>query len=437
MKKAIWLLMSVILLGMYGCRTLDRQNEIEPSGSLPTAADTQTVPEGRASLTFDFVIPGAHGRKTDIRSLISGSTVSVTFVLKLVNDGNITRPYIELRKEIPVINGTAAGSFTNLPPHSLVAEVLINGGNKSGFASFHGAIDLENGSNTVAVAPVGSKEEPDLLAKAIDELNSCAEYIAYVKPKLACLVKNAITTSTGIVGSASTRLLENIREVYLAQNTASGTSQANPYVDSTQKYISSYWQYKGKTLQASPSASIRRDIRAEVGYWSWDWYYMLWYIDIPGAGQYSRYAYYFSDPYGYHYTSIYDSIYIDRLVTGSIINYAADYWGFTTLTLSEYYVYLFLDGFLQGTNFMVRIGGYADAVYNTVLGSQQIYRVDSDVQADVRENYPATGTIIIQTNTGGKATVSFNGTCVANVAISYQGGASESFRLLLGGPNAQ
>lgn len=424
--------MCVCLFGIYGCRDFDKQDANESPTLIPTAASPQSVPEGKASLAFTFVIPGSKSREADIRSLITAGTIRVVFVLKLLNEGNVTTPYIEMRKEIPVINGSASGSFIDLPLHSLVAEVQILGGTKSGYADYHGAVDLENGSNTVAVAGVGSKDEPDLLAAAIKELNSKPEYIQYVKPKMASLVKSAITTSTGIVGSTSTRLRENIREVYLAQNTASGTAEANPYVDSTKNYITSFWEYKGKTLVSTQTASIRNDIRAAIGFWSWDWWInegWYWSIDI---GRNSRYAYYFGDPYGYQYPAIFDSTSIDRLVTGSLIYYAADYWGYDIVTLKEIYVYTFQDGFREGTNFMVRVTGLGQAWYNSL----KIYQVESNVEADVRESYPASGAITIMNSNGGRASVSFDGTCVAKVGVTYFGGASESFRLLLGKPTA-
>ncbi|HNX76746.1 MAG TPA: hypothetical protein PLM07_01410 [Candidatus Rifleibacterium sp.] len=132
-------------------------------------------------------------------SLRAQTVASAIFSLKLINRGNLSNPYVLMRKTAAIIDGAAAVSFQAVPAVPVIATLelenaaIIDGGTR--YQSFHGGADLIPGqNNTVVIVASGSSEPEDVVAKA------------------AGLAVADYTTMTGI----SAALFANLNEVYAA-----------------------------------------------------------------------------------------------------------------------------------------------------------------------------------------------------------------------------
>jgi len=388
------------------------------SGDSPTPAELRVV----------FRPPRGSGVSSRLTASSLDGGTRVAFLLKLVQPGNSLKPYSELRKEVPVVDGVATLTFSNLPTNTVVGTCDIINGTKAGYAQWHGAIDLVGGPNTLEVAPTGSNEPGDQVAQVIDSLLSNQEASCLVQSGLARSVEDALLRSRTLVGTYSVSLLDSARELYLAQVATAPSSQASPFIEAGQQYISSFLTYQGKTLWTRPAENLRSPsgIRTAFNAWSWIvtnrwWEYETWVNDL-----YRKYIFWFQDPERNRYQYANDSASISALITASLLT---TQWNKLTVNMIEVYAYGFADQFGRGA-YQVHLTGYASAS----AGTSTLYRVDSDAWCDVRKPYPESGTITIRRyDDGSVSTLSFNGTCVARYDIRYASGAGETFRTVITG----
>ncbi|MFZ2960143.1 MAG: hypothetical protein WA705_24950 [Candidatus Ozemobacteraceae bacterium] len=442
MKRFLSGFLFFCILATFGCSALSESGNVVSIPPSSLAVPQAGEPSGKASLKVVFKVPGSKqtiatdGPDLSIIQDITGPGIRVAFILKLINPGNANHPFTELRKEVPVSSGAATLYFSELATTTVVGKIEIFNGSKNGFSLWHGALDLEDGSNTLAVSPIGSGEPIDQVASVIGGLLDNPDYSALIKPKLASGVTGALTQSLNLVGSAAISLLANARELYLANVSSTPSSLANPHVQGAQQFISSIEKYKSQTLRTSSKTSggIRNEIRAAINEWSWiedpqlpRWEFETWIKNTD-----RKYIYWFQDPAGNHYKYSNDTASISALQTASLWVESQGIYNILTL---ESYSYNFLNQFGMG-GYQVHITGYASASIrdsaapSVDLGS--VYRVDSNVLCDVREPYPLEGSISIRRYyEKSVSTITYNGTCVARYAISYSDGSKENFRAII------
>ncbi|MFZ2958524.1 MAG: hypothetical protein WA705_16680 [Candidatus Ozemobacteraceae bacterium] len=121
---------------------------------------------GQSKVAFSIVLPQKDlaGTLSAIRTNNTAGA-SVTFRLLLMNKGNASEPFFVMEKRCVVNNGKADVEFSGIPAVPVVAEVQIENGSIIGYTDFHGAGELYPGSNTLYLAPVGSKESIDIIAQ--------------------------------------------------------------------------------------------------------------------------------------------------------------------------------------------------------------------------------------------------------------------------------
>lgn len=173
-----------------------QKNDKNPAASLP---DSNLV----SSVAFKIVTPAKQTSSfsASIRSS-SENQAFVTFQLKLANFGNLSTPFSLVKKQVPVINGSATVIFEALPNTTIVGSLRIENGNINGFSNFHGAADLNHGSNIVELAPVGSLMPQDVLANAVSEIVSSTTLLlkapTTLAAELARIVSNLPLDSTSV-----------------------------------------------------------------------------------------------------------------------------------------------------------------------------------------------------------------------------------------------
>jgi len=173
-----------------------QKNDKNPVAALPDSTLTSSV-------AFKIVTPSnkTASFSASIRA-VAENQAFVTFQLKLANFGNSLTPFSLVKKQAPVVNGSATVIFESLPNTTVVGSLQIENGNIDGFSNFHGAADLNQGSNIVELAPVGSLMPQDVLANAVSEIVSSTTLFlkapTFLATELAKIVSNLPLDSTSV-----------------------------------------------------------------------------------------------------------------------------------------------------------------------------------------------------------------------------------------------
>lgn len=173
-----------------------QKNDKNPVAALP-------VSNFAANVAFKIVTPADKNASfsASIRSSAENPP-TVTFQLKLANFGNSLTPFSLVKKQAPVVNGSATVTFESLPNTTVVGSLQIENGNIDGYSNFHGAADLNQGSNIVELAPVGSLMPQDVLANAVSEIVSSSTLLlkapTTLATELAKIVSNLPLDSTSV-----------------------------------------------------------------------------------------------------------------------------------------------------------------------------------------------------------------------------------------------
>jgi len=420
MKRFLIFLFVLSVCGTVGCQFFSKSDS-NPEAASPLAPQgVEPIRlSGNASLNIAFRLPGQASATSSIHAATVGG-MRVAFILKIINPGHPEQPYTQVRQDVDVVGGTASATFNNLPANSVVGEVAISSGTYRGFSDFHGAVDLvDTAANTLEVSPVNSTEEPAQVAQVIKDMIAQSAYFGYVQPKIAAAMKTALAEGKTRVGSASTQLLANVREAYLALS-SSKPATMNQALDAAKQFMTGFEVYKNRAYADQPvaatSGSIRAaqsGIRAAIYSWSWDPQLRVWYYLNPGYVEEGKYAYAYMTPLkDIRYQYITDSPKIDRLMTFSQYSY---YYGSSLVSLTDANEYGFGAGLQTGSSWFDQIGEtYAK------INNQTVYKISSDLRnCNIDSKYPGVGSIIHSDETTSVRTkFIFNGTCVAKVEIT-------------------
>lgn len=167
-----WILLAAffaaVIVGVVGCSFLGgRDGSISTITSVGEQTPVTPVPLAD-QVSFQIVLPD-RAPNTSIR-MNGVASPTVTFTLTLLNPLMVPEssiPTIVMRKIVPVLDGKAEAIFSSVPANPVIGEIEIANGTIGGFASFHGAQDLGVGSNTVVLAPKGSKLQEDVIAEVL------------------------------------------------------------------------------------------------------------------------------------------------------------------------------------------------------------------------------------------------------------------------------
>ncbi|MBI3038986.1 S8 family serine peptidase [bacterium] len=201
MKKTVIILSILILfsevLFLAGCFTRNQNPMAVQSKNTQAEMPIQVpVPEVR----FEFVSHNSPNKTKapDAAILAAGEvTPQVTFKLILINVGNTSNPTTTLSKTVSVVNGAASCSFSSIPVQTVIGDIHIEGGHRSGFQDFHGMLDLQPDTiNTVLLDGKGSKSKIDFAANVIETLvglTGRSDLLSKVVTGLAARINTAIT----------------------------------------------------------------------------------------------------------------------------------------------------------------------------------------------------------------------------------------------------
>jgi uncharacterized repeat protein (TIGR02543 family) len=179
------LLFVCLVVFQIGCWHKDSKNPVAvaPASNMVSNVLFKIVMPPRQNASFSASIVSA----VENQPLIS-------FQLKLANFDNPSTPFSIIKKQFPVQNGVATITFESLPATTVVGTLQITNGNIDGYANFHGAADLNQETNIVELAPVGSLMPQDVVANSVSEIVSSTTLLLDAPRSLA-------TELTSIVSS--------------------------------------------------------------------------------------------------------------------------------------------------------------------------------------------------------------------------------------------
>ncbi|MBF0502650.1 MAG: hypothetical protein HQM09_21110 [Candidatus Riflebacteria bacterium] len=170
MRRIIFFLI-LLLTFVTGCL-------FENRGDLSTGALSIISSDSHsASVRFVVVLPGKSSRVMDysIRAT-SNSIPQVKFSILVVNPVSAATPFTTFSRTVMIASGSAQTTMVGFPEgRSIIGRVEITGGHIGGYTMFQGAADLVVGENTITVAPIGSRLDPDLLAHILFSSLSSAD----------------------------------------------------------------------------------------------------------------------------------------------------------------------------------------------------------------------------------------------------------------------
>lgn len=386
------------------------------AGVMPLTPDTvnnETL-TGDASIRLNVV---SSAEKPGIKASVAGGEVSVTCVIKVLRPDNPAQ-FDELRKTATVSNGAASFFFSSVPARSAVVKLVINGGKIGEYAELRGAKDLTTGENPVDIAGVGSGLEPDVVAGAVENLSNKGSVSSNIQNNIVANVKSAFTTTINVAGSTVPNLVENVSQVYLAQ-----TSPTIPEQDNIKTYVNQF----AKTTSLLPdalsqkNANMRQSLRAGIRYWSWDDTYRNWNYFLPGyyydEGMLLTFC--FRDANGTGYPTIDAAPGINTIGIGNVIDIRTSYgklrylevYNFTALSETRYQISGLFEASIAGIKFMAGI--------------------PNKITVDVGNPYPVSGEFAIALLGTGACSVTYNGTCVADVVYVGDDGSRGSTKVII------
>lgn len=401
-------IISILLIGCGGSGS--------GAGVLPLATDAVN----NESLTGDALIRlnvVSSTEKPVIKASTAGDEVNVTCIIKVLRPENPAQ-FDELRKTTTVSNGLADFFFPCVPARSALVKIVINGGKIGEYAEFRGAKDLTAGENLVDMAGLGSGLEPDVVAGAVEKLSSKGAVCSNIQNNIVTNVKAAFATTINVAGSAVPNLIENVSQVYLAQ-----TSPTIPQQDNIKTYVNQF----AKTSSLLPealnlkNANNRQSLRAGIRYWSWDDTYRNWNYFLPGyyydEGMLLTFC--FRDANGTGYP-IMDAVPgINTIGIGNVIDVRSSYgklrylevYNFTALSSNLYQISGLFEASLDGMNFMNGI--------------------PNKIAVDIGNPYPVSGEFAITLIGVGACSITYNGTCVADVVYVGDDGSRGSTKVII------
>jgi len=399
-KRAILVVvLGLFVVSQFGCNS-GSENPIA-AGTQTSSSDTSKT----GTVLFNIVVPESSAKGSIL--LAAAASPTVTFSLKVINIGNSANPQSIISKTVPVTNGTAMATFTGIPACPVIGSVCITGGTKDGVTDFQGAgTVIADRENVVELAPKNSKLPADLLATVISNLVSKPDYFSKID---SSLIQNVQSALTGL-STASSKIYDCATEIFVAKASTPPSIKAAAFTKQIKQFLYSFTKYKPFFYRKKADGNIKMNISAAVNSWDWDSVNKYWSATYPASsGNASAFiSYWFSDSQDTHYQYYDDSTAINKFWMSSIVKYN-DSLGL--VTLSEIYSLTY-----SATAGQVELNGSA----NAKLGIVKIADLVADkVLCDIQEPYPMSGTITITVTGVGTAIVTFNGTSVPALSITY------------------
>jgi alpha-tubulin suppressor-like RCC1 family protein len=169
------------LLFFYGCFKTEN-----PAGVRSVLPDKT----GQTS-NLKLVIKDTDSLKAALRGQ---SSAIAEFELKLIQHGNVSSPFLLMRKKTEISQNQATVTFSNIVPTSVVASLKLTGANIEGQKEFHAGIDLAPGENMLGLVASGEQSLEDVAVRAsllaIDDYSTMTYISSAIFENLAAIGNN-------------------------------------------------------------------------------------------------------------------------------------------------------------------------------------------------------------------------------------------------------
>jgi len=264
-KLLIVLCVLCSVIGFVGCH----QHTASPVSSLSESVASLEPQTSKkvGSVVFKIVLPESdyESALNNIRASTAIATPTVTFSLKIINFGNAAMPVSVVVKTVLVEDGTASVIFENIPASTCIGDVIINGGNISGFSRFHGAVDLKaSAGNVLEVSPLESRTWQDFTAHVIKEIIACDVLFGKAVQNLAAHVRTAISGLNAFSGTAyedAVKLFANYAELQIVINDGKRTVSyhGNAHTSGSVPVDSNAYTFAANATLLAPTEGFARE----------------------------------------------------------------------------------------------------------------------------------------------------------------------------------
>ena len=254
-KRLAVIVCSVFLVYILGCAS-------NPAGVSETST---AVPQANTSLA-NLNIVLSPSTLASLRAATTESRYYIKILLFLANPGSATSPFTKLQKIVYITGTTAQATFVSVPAKPALVQIILNDSSVSGSKSFHGAIDLAEGNNTIIPVAVGSANASDTAANVFEKFITSPTLMQNAP---ATLVKT-ISAKISLVGNDALAALNAIAKDILTSgytDIASATSGTSLQVGTNTILNTTYWN--DATTKLNVSEILRPGI-GDFGYVYWE-----------------------------------------------------------------------------------------------------------------------------------------------------------------------
>ncbi|MBF0548098.1 MAG: hypothetical protein HQM08_26915 [Candidatus Riflebacteria bacterium] len=191
----------IILTLVPGCLWNSSDSPPNPDDYSRLTSSPTSVSEKTSSVQFQIILSNSQPAPTkslrispETRAGVGTSWATATFQITLLNPGDAASPTTILLQVVPVIDGTASATFYNVPIHTAIGSIHIDGGNIAGHVDFHGAADLSlNLPNTLLVVPTNGHSTIDVIATILERIIITPSVFEKIQPGLASQAMSLIS----------------------------------------------------------------------------------------------------------------------------------------------------------------------------------------------------------------------------------------------------
>lgn len=253
-KRLAIIICSIFLVYTVGCAS-------NPAG---VRESSQIVPQTNTNLA-NLQIKLSPSTLASLRAATSESRYYIKILLYIANPGSSTTPYTQMQRVVYITSTSAQTSFTSVPAKPALVKIILNDSSISGSKTFHGAIDLVDGNNTLIPVAVGSANASDTAADVFEQFiqsptlmkNAPATLVKTISAKISLVGNNALAALNAIAKDIMTSGYTHI---------ASATSGTSIQVGTNTILNTTYWS------DASTKLNVNKILRPGIG----DFGYVYW-----------------------------------------------------------------------------------------------------------------------------------------------------------------
>lgn len=215
LSRLVFYVTCIAIFFVYGCNnTFTSTNLVSTPDKLPTTT------MNTAKVNFRILLPD------NLRATVMSSP-NAEISIFILNYGNATSQFTQLKKQVAIVDNTAEAIFSNVPAGFAIGSIRLNGATKDGFNNFHGTGDLfPNTNTTIDLAASGSQMIPDILANTAYLIASDTALTKIVPVNLSDKLSAYLDKLDATQASDSSSVYSNYKNTLLAEKITSISSGA-------------------------------------------------------------------------------------------------------------------------------------------------------------------------------------------------------------------